>query len=163
MALVDVTKALADESRIRILGALRRGELCVCQIVELLELAPSTTSKHLSQLKAAGLIASRKSGRWIHYRLANDDEHLRATSAPVVLSALDWVVNSLRTEGGLARDEARLDEILSAPAGVLAARQRDACCGPVPDSPGAARSAASIGAEHRKTGTSRPPTKGAGE
>ena len=58
--LMNVTRALSDESRVRILGALRGGELCVCQIVMLLGLAPSTVSKHLLLLRMAGLIEPRR-------------------------------------------------------------------------------------------------------
>lgn len=127
MALLpEITRALADESRLRILAALRRGELCACQIVELLGLAPSTTSRHLSQLRAAGLIVSRKSGRWIHYRLANADPVARSASSELVLSSLAWVLPSLEAAPCVAGDGARLDEILSAPADVIAARQRHA-------------------------------------
>ena len=71
----DVLKALSDESRLRVVMSLEyAGELCVCQILELLDLAPSTVSKHLSILKQAGLIQSRKKGRWIHYSLADGDK-----------------------------------------------------------------------------------------
>ncbi len=65
-----VLKALADENRVRILTALRPKELCVCQIVELLGLAPSTVSKHMAILKQARLVDSRKESRWMFYRLA---------------------------------------------------------------------------------------------
>jgi ArsR family transcriptional regulator, arsenate/arsenite/antimonite-responsive transcriptional repressor len=64
-----VAKALADENRTRVLMFLRDGELCVCRIVEMLALAPSTVSKHLNVLYQAGLVESRKEGRWIYYRL----------------------------------------------------------------------------------------------
>ena len=63
-------KALADRNRIRILKLLEGGEVCVCHITEVLELAPATVSKHLSLLKTAGLVKARRDGRWIHYRLA---------------------------------------------------------------------------------------------
>ena len=59
---MNITKALADENRVRMLMALRGGELCVCQITELFGLAPSTMSKHLSMLFQAGLVESRKDG-----------------------------------------------------------------------------------------------------
>ena len=71
--LMAVIKALADENRVQILMALRPKELCVCQIVELLGLAPSTVSKHIAILKQARLVCSRKEGRWMFYRLAEDD------------------------------------------------------------------------------------------
>jgi len=54
------------------LYALRHGELCVCQLIELMGLSPSTVSKHLSILRDAGLLDSRKDGRWVYYRLADE-------------------------------------------------------------------------------------------
>ena len=83
--LMKITKALADENRIRVLLALRRGELCVCQIVELLGLATSTVSKHMSILKQARLVESRKEGRWIYYRLAGDE------GPQLVQQVMTWV------------------------------------------------------------------------
>lgn len=64
-----LTKALADGSRLRLLKLLEDGEVCVCVLTDSLGLAPATVSKHLSLLKAAGLIQARKDGRWVHYRL----------------------------------------------------------------------------------------------
>ena len=64
-----IANALSDASRVRMLCALRGGELCVCQLIELLGLAPSTVSKHLSILNQAELIESRKEGRWVYYGL----------------------------------------------------------------------------------------------
>jgi len=69
---LDVLKALADETRLRALCALRGGELCVCQLIALLEWAPSTVSKHLSILRNARLVDSRKEGRWMYYRLSQE-------------------------------------------------------------------------------------------
>jgi DNA-binding transcriptional ArsR family regulator len=63
--------ALSDENRMRMLFALRHGELCVCQLIDLMGLSPSTVSKHLSILRDAGLLDSRKEGRWVYYRLAD--------------------------------------------------------------------------------------------
>ena len=71
--LMAILKALSDENRVRVLAALGPGELCVCQIVELLGLAPSTVSKHMAILKQARLVDSRKEGRWMFYRLTEDD------------------------------------------------------------------------------------------
>lgn len=101
-----ITKALSDPSRVRVLLALRRGELCVCQITELFGLATSTISKHLSILNQAGLIVSRKTERWVYYRLPDK-------SAPVaVREALDWVLKSLGKTEEAAADAARLKRIL---------------------------------------------------
>jgi arsenate reductase/ArsR family transcriptional regulator len=68
--LIRVHKALAHPVRIRIVAMLRGGELCVCQLNAVIALAPSTISAHLAELKDAGLVAERKAGRWVHYRLA---------------------------------------------------------------------------------------------
>lgn len=101
-----ITKALSDPNRVRILLALRRGELCVCQITELFGLATSTISKHLSILNQAGLILSRKTERWVYYRLPDK-------SAPVVVrEALDWVFKSLAKTDEAAADVAKLKKIL---------------------------------------------------
>ena len=106
-AFMTVAKALADENRVRVVLALPRRELCVCQIVELLELAPSTVSKHMAILKQAGLVESRKEGRWIYYRLAGDD-------APAeVRSAIAWVRDALGRKQETRADRQRLQEILA--------------------------------------------------
>jgi ArsR family transcriptional regulator, arsenate/arsenite/antimonite-responsive transcriptional repressor len=86
--LMAVIKALADESRVRALLALQQRELCVCQIVELLDLAPSTVSKHMAILKQARLVDSRKQGRWIFYRLAEENAALEAKELTALVSKL---------------------------------------------------------------------------
>ncbi|MDX9860157.1 MAG: metalloregulator ArsR/SmtB family transcription factor [Rhodospirillales bacterium] len=84
-----VAKAIADGSRARILKMLEGGELCVCQITAVLDLAPATVSKHLSILRLAGLVLSRKQGRWAYYRLAE------TAINPYAPGALRWVLESL--------------------------------------------------------------------
>jgi len=86
--LMAVLKALADENRVRVLMALQPEELCVCQIVELLGLAPSTVSKHMAILKQARLVDSRKEGRWMFYRLAEDDVPVEATEITSLVARL---------------------------------------------------------------------------
>jgi len=114
---MSITRALADPNRVRILLALRHGELCVCQITELFGLAFSTISKHLSILQHAGLIQSRKSERWVYYRLPGK-------AAPVpVREALDWVKKSLvRTEEAIA-DAKKLDRVLKTDLAQICRRQ----------------------------------------
>ena len=63
-------KAISDPTRIRMLKLLEAGELCVCEIMEVLDLVQSTASKHLIILKMAGLVESRKNGTWSYYRLS---------------------------------------------------------------------------------------------
>ena len=69
--LVQVHKAIAHPTRLRLLAALRGGPLCVCQMTVVVKLAASTVSEHLSELRKAGLITDRKEGRWVQYRLSD--------------------------------------------------------------------------------------------
>jgi ArsR family transcriptional regulator, arsenate/arsenite/antimonite-responsive transcriptional repressor len=82
---LGLTKALSDESRVRALMALMGGELCVCQIIELLGLAPSTVSKHMAILHQAGLVETRKEGRWIYYHL-NEDPEVRCVGTVMAMA-----------------------------------------------------------------------------
>jgi DNA-binding transcriptional ArsR family regulator len=70
--LVEAAKGLAHPARLRILGMLEAGELCVCQLTAVLELAPSTVSQHLSVLARGGLVTERKEGKLVFYRLRED-------------------------------------------------------------------------------------------
>jgi DNA-binding transcriptional ArsR family regulator len=69
---IDAVKALAHPGRLRILAMLRGGDLCVCQMTAVLELAASTVSAHLSDLRRSGLVTERKRGKWVHYHLVGD-------------------------------------------------------------------------------------------
>lgn len=115
--LVRTTKALADENRIRILGALQGRELCVCQLIELLDLAPSTVSKHLSILRNARLIDSRKAGRWIYYRPAGGD------APPGIPETLEWVWRAFADTRQHAEDSQRMETILEMDPEVLCGSQ----------------------------------------
>ena len=64
-----VMKAVADPTRVRILKLLEGGEMCVCQVVAILELGQSTISRHLFLLKMAGLVRERQEKKWVHYAL----------------------------------------------------------------------------------------------
>jgi len=71
---VQTYKALSDPNRLRILMMLQQKALCVCEIVDILGLANSTVSKHLSILRQADLIMDEKDGRWVNYRLASPEQ-----------------------------------------------------------------------------------------
>ena len=103
---LDIARALSDSSRLRALCALEGQDLCVCQIVELLELAPSTVSKHMSVLHQARLVESRKDGRWVFYRLAGKDAPEDARDA------LEWVLKHVSGTHQAEQDAERLKEIL---------------------------------------------------
>ena len=115
--LMAAMKALADENRVRIIAALGRRELCVCQIVELLELAPSTVSKHMAILKQARLVDNRKQGRWIYYRLADRDV------LPVGSEATSLVLRFLEGDPRARQDTGRLKQILKVDPDALCKRQ----------------------------------------
>ncbi len=66
---MDAAKGLAHPARLRLLGMLASGELCVCQLTAVLELAPSTVSQHLSVLAQGGWVRERKEGKLVFYRL----------------------------------------------------------------------------------------------
>ncbi|MFG0247331.1 MAG: ArsR/SmtB family transcription factor [Phycisphaeraceae bacterium JB051] len=93
-----ITKALSDENRVRALMALNDGELCLCQIIEVLGLAPATVSKHMSILFDAGLIQRRKDGKWHYYRLARQD------APQMVEQALQWALQALDGEKVIVTD-----------------------------------------------------------
>jgi DNA-binding transcriptional ArsR family regulator len=102
---LPITKALSDETRLRLLMALRSGELCLCQLIDLLQLAPSTVSKHMALLQQAGLVERRKDGRWHFYRLPEQPQ------SPATEQAVAWVTQSLAGEPVIRGDEERLAEI----------------------------------------------------
>lgn len=82
-----VAKAVADPSRTRILKLLEGGELCVCQITTVIDLTPAAISKHLSALKTAGLLLTRRDGKWVYYRLAEKELNPYARQFLTLMSA----------------------------------------------------------------------------
>lgn len=71
VAPTELFSALSDETRLRILCLLSRGELCVCDLMQLLSAPQSTLSRHLGRLRRAGLVTNRRDGKWVHYTLAD--------------------------------------------------------------------------------------------
>ncbi len=99
---IYIAKALSDENRVRALMLLSQGELCVCQLIEMLGLAPSTVSKHMSILRQARLVESRKEGRWMYYRLPDGD------TPQSVLEAVRWVQKCLAKDKKIVADNKQL-------------------------------------------------------
>ncbi len=113
---LNITTALADENRLRIMMALREGELCVCQITELMGLAMSTVSKHLSVLYQAGLVNPRKQGGWMYYSLPG-------RGAPAAArEAVAWLRRSLEEQPRIAEDGKRLKRVRAMDVGELCKR-----------------------------------------
>ncbi len=115
---VKALRALGDETRMRAVLALRDYELCVCQIVELLELAPSTVSKHLQILKEAGLVESRKKGRWVYYSLS------QSNAGGIPKAALRMILQTAQHTRQAKADAVRLKKILKLNPEELCERQR---------------------------------------
>ena len=86
---IKVIKALSEENRLRIVLMLKERKLCVCEINDMLDIALSTISAHLKQLREAGIIEDEKDGRWINYTL---------TSAPEVLQLIHTLTNTITVE-----------------------------------------------------------------
>ena len=83
-----IFKALADETRLRILLLLLDGELCVCEIIAALELPQLTASHHLAYLKRTGWVSDRKQGVWMYYRLENSVKRLHKPLTTILRNAL---------------------------------------------------------------------------
>lgn len=115
-----VAKAVADPSRVRILKLLEGGELCVCQITTVLDLAAGTVSKHLSALKTAGLVQQRRDGKWVYYRLA--ERELNPYGQPF----LALVRASLQDDPTMAADRRLLAQVNAVPLPVLCDQGRAA-------------------------------------
>jgi ArsR family transcriptional regulator len=101
--LLNILKALSEETRLRILKLLEAGELCVCDIMAALDMIQPKVSFHLGVLKEAGLIKDRKEGRWVHYRIEESDLFRRF----LILSVLERV-----PENAVSHDKKRLHEFL---------------------------------------------------
>lgn len=95
---LSITKALGDETRVRALLALRGGELCLCHMIQLMDLAPATLSKHMDLLVQAGLVERRKDGRWCYFRLAGRQ------ASPAVQRVLRWAMDALAGDPVAQRD-----------------------------------------------------------
>jgi ArsR family transcriptional regulator len=84
-------KALADATRLRILGLLLTGEVCVCHIHESLRIPQPKASRHLAYLRRCGLVDTRRDGLWVHYRLATLPDPILAAIVTAVRHALTHV------------------------------------------------------------------------
>ena len=94
--LVETAKGLAHPARLRILAMLADGELCVCQVIAVLGYAPSTISQHLSVLSRGGLVAERKEGKLVFYRLRDDGAAAILLPPLLALLAADSTVKADR-------------------------------------------------------------------
>jgi ArsR family transcriptional regulator len=101
-------RALGDPTRLRLLNLMAEQEICVCYFTAVIGAPQPKISRHLGYLRKAGIVAARREGKWMHYRLA-------VPSSPHVASILKSVIEALKQDKELQRDCQRLNR---------------ACCGP---------------------------------
>jgi ArsR family transcriptional regulator len=128
-----VFKALADATRLRILGLLLTGEVCVCHIHESLRIMQPKASRHLAYLRRCGLVETRRDGLWVNYRMATPTD-------PVLAATIAAVRHALTHMDVVHKDIERL-------------QKKTGCCIPVPgdvaDAPCCAHHPLAVVAEHR--------------
>ncbi len=103
MEIVEILKALGDETRVRILHLIQEKPLCVCEIQEVLKISQSNTSRHLIKLKNAKLIRGEKKAQWVYYSL--DRETFQT------YSFLDELLRNLNTHKALEQDRRALRDL----------------------------------------------------
>tara|TARA_R110000737_G_scaffold2923_14_gene9707 strand:+ start:36568 stop:36987 length:420 start_codon:yes stop_codon:yes gene_type:complete len=116
-----ITHALSDPNRLRLLAACLDQERCVCQLVELIDLSNASISKHLAVLRNAGLLESRKEGRWVHYQTP-------PTPTPLIGDALTLVRQHALGDEQIQTDIVKLKHIDQIEPFDLARMQREGCC-----------------------------------
>ncbi len=120
-ALEDVFKALADRTRLRILGLLAAGEVCVCDLHDSLGEPQPKVSRHLAYLRRAGLVTARKDGLWVHYRRAEQRDPVIETAVRAAVHAVSHLTTAERDRRKLA---ARVPDVPP-----VAPRCEPGCCG----------------------------------
>jgi len=99
--LVPLFAALADRTRLRLLNLIAGREVCVCYLVEVLQLGQPKISRHLAYLRNAGVVAARREGKWMHYRLEHPGD-------AATVSILDAVFESFKFDREMQSDLSRL-------------------------------------------------------
>jgi ArsR family transcriptional regulator len=121
--ILNIFKALSDETRLKIVKLLEHGELCVCDIVAALGTIQPKISFHLGVLKEAGLIKDRKQGKWVHYSLDDSDIFRRY----LLLSAIERISSE-----SVSQDKKRLADFMkikNAKSNVVTIKNKSICCG----------------------------------
>jgi ArsR family transcriptional regulator len=94
-------RALADQTRLRVIHLLGSDELCVCSVVAALQTSQPKISRHLAYLRKAGLVEARRDGKWMHYRVVDPPDHHAA-------ELFREVRNGLEAKPEMQRDRERL-------------------------------------------------------
>jgi ArsR family transcriptional regulator len=116
-------RALADATRLRILRLLMAGEVCVCDIHGALKIPQAKASRHLAYLRRAGLVAARREGLWVHYRLSTSAD-------PIVATIADATTHVLGHVDALRKDAERLERRTGCCVPAAARSKGLPCCAP---------------------------------
>ena len=122
-AMERVFQALGDGTRLRILGLLLSGEVCVCTLHESLGEPQPKVSRHLAYLRRTGLVSTRREGLWIHYRLADHAD-------PVVATIVQAVTHALGHVDAVRRDTRALEKAAGCSVPPQASQRSFDCCSP---------------------------------
>ena len=106
--LVTIFQALGDRTRLRLLHLMTEGEICVCYFVEVLDEPQPKISRHLAYLRRAGIVAARREGKWIHYRIVRPGDPFQAR-------VLDCVLDAVSEDRQMQRDRAALQRACCSP------------------------------------------------
>jgi ArsR family transcriptional regulator len=106
--LTPLFAALADRTRLRLLNLMNGREVCVCYFVEILGQSQPKISRHLAYLRRAGIVAARREGKWMHYRIV-------APNHPGAAQILDETLSALREDGSMQADLTRLKKACCVP------------------------------------------------
>ena len=109
-------RALADRTRLRLLNLIADKEICVCYLVDILRMSQPKISRHLAYLRRAGIVAARRQGRWMHYRLI-------APRDPVASAILKETLTHLRQTQEMQGDLAKLEMTCCSPNSSVFPRQ----------------------------------------
>ena len=107
-SLAGLFAALADATRLRLLNLMDGREVCVCYFVEILRQGQPKISRHLAYLRKAGIVSSRREGKWMHYRILPQADEAAA-------SILTAVLASLRGDKQMQADRSKLERACCAP------------------------------------------------
>ena len=100
-------RALADRTRLRVINLVGDEEVCVCFLVEVLKTSQPKVSRHLDYLRRAGLVSSRREGKWMNYRLCNPGD---ADAARIFRDVRDWLARNSE----MNNDRIRLEKLCGA-------------------------------------------------
>jgi len=107
---LEIFKACADETRLRILVLLGQGQLCVCEIVDVLDMPQGKVSRHLAVLRRAGLVEDERRGTWIHYSLRGSGSG-SGESTPLTRRLIAYLKGEARAHEVSCCDLERLREL----------------------------------------------------